>query len=87
MTMPAGWGWGTRPKFSPDGARIYFTGHDEDGSAGVLWIPAHGGEATKIVAFDDPLLTVTHWLTVGPENFYLTVAEWESDVWVMDLEW
>ena len=24
---------------------------------------------------------------VGPENLYLTIAEYESDIWVMDLEW
>jgi Tol biopolymer transport system component/tRNA A-37 threonylcarbamoyl transferase component Bud32 len=70
------------PAFSWDGSRIYFTG-----TRGVWWIPADGGDATKVVAFDDPALTVPVGVTVGPEDFYLTIAEYESDIWVMDLEW
>jgi Tol biopolymer transport system component len=75
------------PQFSPDGSRIYFTGTHEDGSQGIWWIPANGGEATKVVAFDDPSVAVQGYLTVGPEHLYLTIAEYESDIWVMDLEW
>jgi len=76
--------------FSPDGSRIYFVGIHEDGSEGVWWIPANGGDAAKVVAFDDPSLSVPTdlpLLTVGPENLYLTISEYESDIWVMDLEW
>jgi hypothetical protein len=53
----------------------------------VWWIPANGGEATKVVAFDDPSLTVQFGLTVAPEHLYLTIAKYESDIYVMDLEW
>jgi len=75
-------------RFSPDGSRIYFVGVHEDGSRGVWWIPATGGDATQVVAFDDPSLAVlVDFLTVGPENLYLTITEYESDIWVMDLEW
>lgn len=74
-------------RFSPDGSRIYFVGTHEDGSLGVWWIPANGGNATKVVALDDPSLTVAPILTVGPENLYLTLSEYESDIWVMDLEY
>ena len=76
-----------RPKFSPDGSRIYLLGRHEDGSEGVWWIPAHGGEATKVVALDAPSVTVFGFLTVGPENLNLTITEYESDIWVMDLEY
>jgi Tol biopolymer transport system component len=75
------------PQFSPDGSRIYTVATEEDGSEGVWWIPANGGDATKVVAFDDPSLTVPGYLTVGPEHLYLTIAEYESDIWVMDLEY
>ena len=75
------------PQFSADGSRIYFTAAHEDGSRGVWWIPAEGGDPTKIVAFDDPSLTVPGFFSVGPEHLYLTIAEYESDIWVMDLEW
>jgi len=79
-------------QFSPDGSRIYFLDIHEDGSRGVWWIPANGGDATKVVAFDGPSLSVPitvalNILTVGPENLYLTIAQYESDIWVMDLEW
>jgi len=75
-------------QFSPDGARIYFSGTQEDGSWGVWWIPADGGDAKKVVAFDDPSLGVAGFqFTVGSEDLYLTIAEHESDIWVMDLEW
>jgi len=75
------------PKFSRDGARIYFSGTHEDGSRDLWWIPADGGGPTRVVAFDDPVL---HWrglYSVGPEHLYVTVDEYESDIWVMDLEW
>lgn len=76
------------PLFSTDGSRIYFIGFHEDGSRGVWWMPADGGDATKTVAFDDPRLIIHGFLTVGAENLYLTLADRvESDIWVMDLEW
>ena len=74
-------------QFSPDGSRIYFLATHEDGSRGVWWIPATGGDATKVVAFDHPSLVVLPSLTVGPENLYLTIAKYDSDIWVMDLDW
>ena len=74
-------------RFSPDGSRIYVVATHEDGSAGVWWISTKWGDATKVVAFDDPSLIVPGYLTVGPEHLYLTIAEYESDIWVMDLEW
>ena len=84
---PKGEGLGfNTPTFSPDGSRIYFIGY-EDGVPGVWWIPTSGGEPIKIVALEDPSIIVTRALTVGPEHFYLTFGEYESDIWVMDLEW
>ena len=75
-----------RLMFSRDGSRIYLYGTHEDGSEGVWWIPANGGHATKVVAFDDPALTVFAF-SVGPEDLYLSIAEYESDIYVMDLEY
>jgi hypothetical protein len=75
------------PKFSPDGSRLYLIGTHQDGTNGVWWTPVDGGEPTLVVAFDDPSRFVLPVLTVGPDNLYLTVAEYESDIWVMDLEW
>ncbi len=37
---------------------------------------------------DDALWTNVYSFEVGPDNrIYLAVAEYESDIWVMDLEW
>jgi tricorn protease-like protein len=78
----------SRLRFSPDGSRVYVVATHEDGSEGVWWIPADGGDAKKVVAFDDPSLGVAGFqLTVGSEDLYLTIAEHESDIWVMDLDW
>ncbi len=49
--------------------------------------PVTGGEATQLVAFDDPSRSVFTALTVGPDHFYLTISEYESDIYVMDLEY
>jgi len=75
------------PQFSPDGAKIYVRAVHEDGSEGVWSIPTTGGEASQVVAFDDPSLSVLYNLTVGPKRLYLSIAEYESDIYVMDLEW
>jgi Tol biopolymer transport system component len=74
------------PHFSPDGSEVYFV--VRSGPAPGVWsFPVTGGEATQLVAFDDPSLSVFDVLTVGPDHFYLTFSEYESDIYVMDLEW
>ena len=83
---PVSVSWYSSPIFSPDGG-LYLVGRHEDGSRGIWWLPAEGGEATMVVPFDDPSLVVFPGITIGPENFYLTIAEYESDIWVMDLDW
>jgi hypothetical protein len=48
---------------------------------------------TKVVALDDPtkeiasILGGSTSLTVGPENLYVTISDYDSDIWVADLEW
>ena len=74
------------PRFSPDGARIYTWAIADDGSKGVWWVPAAGGEATKVVAFDDPSLDA-FIPAVGSDHLYFVVGHYESDIYVMDLEW
>ncbi len=76
------------PQFSLDGSRVYFYGRPKGDQLGVWWIPADGGEATEVLVSDDPSLEMVGFgLTVGSEHLYVTVAEYESDIWVMDLEW
>ena len=74
------------PQFSPDGSRIYFKGTDLDGAMGEWWIPADGGDATRVVSFDDPSTDVIRAAVVG-DNYLFAFSEYESDIWVMDLDW
>ena len=86
LARPAGIASAYASRFSRDGSQIYFRGTDEDGAEGMWSMPASGGDAILIVALDDPALTV-FGTEVGPEEFYVAFAEYESDIWVMDLEW
>ena len=78
-------------RFSPDGSELYFFGRPTD--EWDIWsMSVTGGEPTMVVAFDDPTLTAltassTRSLTVGPDRLYFTISEYESDIWVMDLEY
>ena len=79
------------PHFSHDGSEIYFIG-GRVAEGGIWSMPVTGGEPTRLVAFDDPSLSVRPGvgfplLTVGPDHFYLTISEYESDIYVMDLEY
>ena len=78
-------------RFSSDGSEIYFFGRRTD-EWGIWSIPVAGGQPTMLVAFDDPSLQVflghkLHSLTVGPDRFYVTISQYESDIYVMDLEY
>jgi len=78
---------GADASLSPDGSRLYIAGV-LNGTKGVWWLPVGGGDLTKVIAFDDPSLTVPlSTFSVGDEHLYLTIAKYESDIWVMDLEW
>jgi hypothetical protein len=39
-----------------------------------------------LAAFDDPWLEQDYGFTVGTDRFYLTLSEYEGDIWVMDVE-
>jgi TolB protein len=75
------------PRFSPDGSEVYFLVQRGRPAVGVSSFPVTGGDATQLVAFDDPSLSVYPALTVGADHFYLTISEYESDIYVMDLEY
>jgi len=75
-------------RLSRDGQTIYAIGTHRDGRRGVWAIPVAGvGTPRLAVAFDDPALGTLNELSVGPDRLYLTVAEYESDIWVANLHW
>jgi hypothetical protein len=45
------------------------------------------GEAHLVVAAGDPALDLFGPLAVGPDRLYITVSEYESDIWVAKLRW
>jgi Tol biopolymer transport system component/tRNA A-37 threonylcarbamoyl transferase component Bud32 len=73
--------------FSRDGKTIYATADHHDGRSGIWAIPVAGGPARLVVAFDDPNIGGTWHFSVGPDRLYLTVAEYESDIWVAKLRY
>jgi serine/threonine-protein kinase len=78
---------GGNARFSQDGRSLYAWGIGRDGRQGVWVIPMAGGPARLVVAFDDPTLLGANWLSVGPDRLYLTVSDYESDIWVATLKW
>jgi hypothetical protein len=78
-----------RAQFSADGSKVYAYGVAPDGTQGVWAIPTTGGGPELVVLNDDEALWANVFsFEVGPDNkIYLAVAEYQSDIWVMDLEW
>jgi Tol biopolymer transport system component len=74
-----------QPEFSWDGSLIYYIAQEEDGTEGIWSIPVSGGDPTPVIVFDDPAVEVSAPFTVGPDAIYVTVSEYESDIWVADL--
>jgi serine/threonine-protein kinase len=75
-----------QPEFSLDGSLVYYIRRDPEGNEAVWSLPVTGGSPSKVIAFDDPSVEVQEAFTVGSNEIYLTVAEYESDIWVVDLE-
>ncbi len=74
-----------RSRFARDGSTIYLYGRHEDGSQGIWAIPPQGGEPDLAVRYDDAEIGGTFCFSEGPDHFYVTVGEYESDIWVMDV--
>jgi Tol biopolymer transport system component len=74
-------------QYSRDGRTIYLAATHRDGRSGIWAVPAAGGPARLVVASDDPSMVLTGPLSVGPNRLYLTVSQYESDIWVANLRW
>jgi eukaryotic-like serine/threonine-protein kinase len=70
---------------APNGSTTYVQGVYEDGRRGIWAIPTAAGEPRRVIADDDPALVDNGWLSVGHDRIYLTVSEYESDIWVAKL--
>ncbi|NJD09125.1 MAG: hypothetical protein FIB01_01345 [Gemmatimonadetes bacterium] len=80
---------GPDARYSRDGRTLYFGAVHRDGRRGIWAMPAGGGLARQVIAFDDPALDSPFGgqLSIGPDRLYLTVAEYQSDIWVANLRY
>ncbi|NNK47951.1 MAG: protein kinase, partial [Gemmatimonadetes bacterium] len=74
-------------RFSSDGASIYYGGRHSDGRAGI-WSMGTDGGAPRLLVADDPARPM-FWLMAHEFDgrFYFALSEYESDIYVMDLEY
>ena len=75
------------PRTSPDGRFIYVSATGKGGRAGIWAIPTAGGAPRLAVSFDDQAMAGSSWLSVGPDRLYVTVSEYQSDIWVATLKY
>jgi hypothetical protein len=74
-------------QYSRDGGTIYLMAAHRDGRRGIWAVPVAGAPPRLVVAFDDPAIAWTDCLSVGPDALYLTVTQFESDIWVAKLRY
>ena len=74
-------------RYSRDGRTIYLGAVHQDGREGIWAVPAGGGPARLVIAFDDPAIAAAAGgsISLGPDRLYLTVSQFESDIWTADL--
>lgn len=75
------------PVLSPDGSTLYLRA-TRHGQAGLWALPWAGGPPQLALLLDDPVLVVHTYpgtINVTRDRLYLTVGEFESDIWVMEL--
>ena len=72
------------PVWSADSRTLYFKSHDAKGNAEFWSIPINGGAPTLLAHFDDPDRPAyrPEW-SIGDGRMYFTIADFQSDVWVM----
>jgi Tol biopolymer transport system component/DNA-binding SARP family transcriptional activator len=79
--------WSGCPTISRDGGTVYLRADHTDGRSGVWAMRVPDGVPRLVIASDDPGLSVVPAFSVGAHRLYVTVAQPEGDIWVMDLRW
>jgi Tol biopolymer transport system component len=74
-------------RFSRDGSTLYLKATHDDGRSGIWAVPWGGGAARLVVAADDPALLLGNDFSLNRDRLYLTVSQYESDIWVMNLRY
>ena len=74
------------PVWASDSRSIYYRGEAPDGSAGIWRVPISGENPKPVIRFDDPdRRSLRGEFTSDGKNFYFTLTENESDIWIMEL--
>jgi Tol biopolymer transport system component len=71
-------------RWAPDGRTVYMKTFDAEGRAAIWALGVTGGSPHQLVRFDEPLRpTRRPEFAVDRDRLYFTLAQSESDVWVM----
>lgn len=71
---------------SEDGRSIYFKSHTADGRAAIWSVAVSGGKPRRLVTFDDPNRpSIRHDFGAGAGQFFFTLEDRRSVVWVVEL--
>jgi serine/threonine-protein kinase len=74
-------------QYSPDNSGLYFPGTHEDGRTGIWVHLLPSGEVSLAMPLDwAEYARVAGFLSVGPSHLYLTIGDYETDIWVADVE-
>jgi serine/threonine-protein kinase len=74
----------TWPTFSPSGREVYFHGEIELGAV-LFSVPVTGGEPRAVFRYSPEHPPFSGAPAVGVDQFYLTIAEFETDIYAMNL--
>lgn len=72
--------------FSPNGRFMYFHASTLNGDGGLYQAAPDGSHPRLVIRYDDPSRPVWSTVSVGNGVAYFSIAEFESDVYAMDLE-
>ena len=82
-----------QPSFAPeymawssDSQTLYFKARDENNRAGFWSVPVSGGPPRHLVRFDDPAHPSPRFeFAADDKEFFFTMSERDSDIWLLDL--
>jgi Tol biopolymer transport system component len=76
----------TLARWSADGRAIWFLGTDSSARSGIFEVPGSGGRPRMIVRLDVPTRAVyPSGITVGGGSMYLSLSEYQSDIYAAEL--
>ncbi|MEJ2110417.1 MAG: hypothetical protein P8Z37_10975, partial [Acidobacteriota bacterium] len=75
--------WPEIPAWSGDSKTVYFRAGDAKRFWSIYSVPVDGGTPKMLVRFED---FTRHEFAADDNDFYFTVPEHESDIWILRLE-